>query len=99
VPVKEGSSLPLKVLARPNSPLYASASESSQVLKSDVPAFTAYVVVARENGWYKVTEKVGKEPAGWMKGSDVMEWKHHMVVSFTHPGKRSRNIVFKDKDT
>jgi len=97
VPVSEGSSLPLNVLTRPSSSLYAEPSESSKVLNSDVPAFTAWVVAVRENGWYKVTEKVGKEPAGWMKESDVMEWRHHMVVSFTHPGNRSRNLVFKDK--
>ena len=98
VPVRDGSSLPLKILSRPNSSLYAAPLENSQVLKSDVPAFTAYVVAALENGWYKVAEKIGTEPVGWMKGADVMEWKHHMVVSFTHPGKRSRNIVFKDKE-
>jgi hypothetical protein len=32
-----------------------------------------------------------------MRAADVMEWRHHMVVSFTHPGNRSRNIFFKEK--
>lgn len=97
VPVSEGSSLPLKVLTRPKSPMYAEASDSSRVVNADVASFSAWVVLARENGWYKLTEAMGNDASGWMKASDVMEWKHHMVVSFTHPGSRSRNLIFREK--
>lgn len=97
VPVSEGSSLPLKILVRPKSPMYAEASEQSRITNGEVPPFSAWVVLARENGWYKLGESVGQSPAGWMKAADVMEWKHHMVVSFTHPGNRSRNLIFREK--
>ncbi len=97
VPVSEGSSLPLKVLVRPKSPMYSEASEQSRIVNGEVPPFSAWVVLARENGWYKLAEAVGLSPVGWMKAADVMEWKHHMVVSFTHPGNRSRNLIFREK--
>ena len=97
VPVSEGSSLPLKVLVRPESPMYAEASGQSRIVNGEVLPFSAWVVLARENGWYKLSESVGQNPAGWMKAADVMEWKHHMVVSFTHPGNRSRNLIFREK--
>jgi uncharacterized protein YdbL (DUF1318 family) len=97
VPVSEGSSLPLKVLARPKSPMYAESSESSRIVNGEVPSFSAWIVIKKTNEWYYLSEKVGKAPSGWMKASDLMEWKHHMVVSFTHPGNRSRNLIFKDK--
>lgn len=97
VPVSEGSSLPLKVLARPKSPMYADAAENSRIVYGEIPSFSAWIVINKTNGWYRLSEEVGKVPAGWMKASDLMEWKHHMVVSFTHPGNRNRNLIFKDK--
>lgn len=99
VPVTAGSSLPLKVLARPRSPMHRDASESSAILQAEVPAFSAWVVLARREGWYQLAEELGQTVSGWMKESDVMEWKHHMVVSFTHPGNRSRNLIFREKQS
>ena len=97
VTVAEGSSLPLKVLTRPESPMHAEPSEESRILDSKVPPFSAWVVLAKENNWYKLAESVGSKTSGWMKASDLMEWRHHMVVSFTHPGNRSRNLMFREK--
>lgn len=97
VPVAEGSSLPLKVLTRPDSPMYAEPSEGSRILNGSVPPFSAWVVLAKENNWYKLGEAVGNKATGWMKAADLMEWKHHMVVSFTHPGNRKRSLIFKEK--
>lgn len=97
VPVAPGSSLPLKVLTRPESSLFAEPSDAAKVVDAGVPAFSTRVVAAMRDGWYQVTDAVGKPPSGWMRAVDVMEWRHHMVVSFTHPGNRSRNIFFKEK--
>lgn len=97
VPISPGSSLPLKVLTRPSSPMYENSSEDARMVTTEVPAFSAWMVRARIPGWYQLSESLVGGAAGWMKASDVMEWKHHMVVSFTHPGGRSRNLIFKDK--
>lgn len=97
VPVSSGSSLPLKVLARPSSPMYENSSEDARMITAEVPAFSAWMVRSRTSGWYQLSESLPGRAAGWMKSSDVMEWKHHMVVSFTHPGNRSRNLIFQNK--
>jgi hypothetical protein len=97
VPVSPGSSLPLKILTRPSSSLFAEPSDAAKVVDAGVPAFSTRVVAAMLDNWYQVTDAVGKPPSGWMRAADVMEWRHHMVVSFTHPGNRSRNIFFKEK--
>jgi serine/threonine-protein kinase PpkA len=97
VPVAPGSSLPLKVLTRPESSLFAEPSDAAKVDDAGVPAFSTRVVAAMRDGWYQVTDAVGKPPSGWMRAVDVMEWRHHVVVSFTHPVNRSRNIFFKEK--
>ncbi|MEO8614386.1 MAG: vWA domain-containing protein [Luteolibacter sp.] len=97
VPVSPGSSLPLKVLARPSSPMYESTSDSSRMVVAELPAFSAWVVRSQAPGWYQVSETLSGKVAGWIKTSDAIEWKHHMVVSFTHPGNRSRNLIFKEK--
>jgi uncharacterized protein YdbL (DUF1318 family) len=97
VPVAPGSSLPLKILTRPGSKLFAEPSDAAKVVDAGVPAFSTRVVAAMRDGWYQVTDAVGQPPIGWMLAADVMEWRHHMVVSFTHPGNRSRSIFFKEK--
>lgn len=97
VPVSPGSSLPLKVLTRPASPMYESASDAARMVEAKVPAFSAWYVRSRTPSWYQLSESLSGKIAGWMKASDVMEWKHHMVVSFTHPGNRSRNLIFREK--
>lgn len=97
VPVTPGSTLPLKVLTRPESPLLAEPSDAANVVNAEVPAFTTWVVTSIRDGWYQVTEAVGRPASGWMRATDVMEWRHHMVVSFTHPGNRSRNLFFKEQ--
>ena len=97
VPVSPGSSLPLKVLSRPFSPMLETSSESARIVVAELPAFSAWVVRHKVPGWYQVSETLSGKLAGWIKSSDAMEWKHHMVVSFTHPGNRSRNLIFKEK--
>lgn len=99
VPIAEGSSLPLKVLTRPKSSMHEEPSDASKIVDGEVSPFSAWVVLAKQNNWYKLSEAVGRRASGWMKASDLMEWRHHMVVSFTHPGNRSRNLVFKEKQT
>jgi serine/threonine-protein kinase PpkA len=97
VPVRPGSKLPLKVLTRPDSSIFHDSSQDSRLVSAEVPAFTAWIVLAVRDGWYQVAEDIGQPATGWMRAEDVMEWRHHMVVSFTHPGNRNRNLIFNQK--
>lgn len=99
VPVQPGSRVPLRVLTRPLSSLYAVPETSATTTGGAVPAFSALVVLRRENGWYQVADKAGGPSRGWMKEADVMEWKHNLVASFTHPDGRNKVVVFRGKES
>ena len=99
VPVQSGSRVPLRVLTRPLAALYSAPETGASTTGGAVPAFSALVVLQRENGWYQVADKVGSPSRGWMKEADVMEWKHHLVACFTHPDGRNKVVVFRGKET
>ncbi len=99
VPVQSGNRVPLRILTRPLALLYAAADAGAATTGGAVPSFSALVVLRRENGWYQVADKVGGPSRGWMKEADVMEWKHHLVASFTHPDGRNKVIVFRGKES
>jgi serine/threonine-protein kinase PpkA len=90
--------LPLKVLTRPFANVYAAREENSQKARENVPAFTAFYVYQKGNGWYQVgTDNHGKT-IGWMREVDVIEWKQNLVVEFTHPEGRKPVLLFGDKE-
>jgi serine/threonine-protein kinase PpkA len=98
VPVQPGSRVPLRVLTRPLAVLHAGPEAGAPTTGGAIPAFSALLVLRRENGWYQVADKLGGPSRGWMKEADVMEWKHHLVASFTHPDGRNKVVVFRGKE-
>jgi len=104
------TSLPLRALPRPMSALYSKPKTSSKVLKSNLKAFWPMYVFERKNvdlsdparpkGWYQVGTRYNR-PKGWMQAKDILEWKHGLVISYTHPGmgdeRRNPVLMFKTK--
>lgn len=104
--------LALKALPRPFSKLYESYSTGSEVLASNVTAFSPMYVFERKDvnysdpanpsGWYKVGTDL-KDPIGWMEAKDVLEWKQSIVVSYRHKGTgssaRKSVLMFEDMDS
>ncbi len=105
--------LPLRVLPRPFSNLYAQAEVSpGGVLQANIPAFHPLYVFAREGvdlsdpanprGWYQVGN-TRTQVSGWMQALDVLEWHQALLVSYTHPGGvlegRHPVLMFRDKAT
>ncbi|WP_295419184.1 hypothetical protein [Sulfurovum sp.] len=109
VPVKiEGKKLlPLRVLARPFSNIYADKSLESPIVQSNVPAMQPFYVYTRptaedrelEAGWYEVGSNSQGKVLGWMQSKDVFEWKQTMCLAYTHPEGRKPVLMFDSKST
>ncbi len=105
VPIEEGSPLPLRVLTRPQAKLYKDASEANQ-LEGQLPIFKPYFVYTRPGGearetgtgWYEVGIGEDGKIAGWIKASDVFEWKQTMCLAFSHPQGRKPVLMFEEEE-
>jgi serine/threonine-protein kinase PpkA len=105
VKIPGNSVLPLRVLARPFSNIYADV--KATVVKENVPAFQAFYVYPpqpteeerqNESGWYHVGTDNRGTIVGWMQAKDVFEWKQTLCLAFTNPALRSPVLLFDRKD-
>ena len=100
---------PLRILPRALSHVYEMPS-TKKVKVHNIQAFYPLFVFERKDlddsdptnpqGWYQIG-RTHRKAIGWMQAKDVIEWKHALIVSYTHPGsgeeKRSPVIWFMDK--
>jgi serine/threonine-protein kinase PpkA len=92
------AALPLKVLTKPFAKIFAAPQENAQKVRENVPAFSAFYVYQKENGWYQVGSDNHGKKLGWMLADDVIEWKQNLVVEFTHPEGRKPVLLFGAKE-
>ncbi len=105
VSIEEGSPLPLRVLTRPKAVLYGDASEAKPI-EGQLPVFKPFFVYTRPggesratgDGWYEVGTDEKGTIAGWIKTSDVFEWKQTMCLTFTHPQGRKPVLMFEEEE-
>ncbi len=105
VSIDKNSKVPLRILTRPGAVLYSDA-EGKNVLKSNLPTFSSYFVYKRPagellvsgNGFYQVGSDDQGTVAGWIKGTDLFEWKQTLCLTFTHPDGRDPVLMFDDED-
>jgi hypothetical protein len=111
--METATQLPLRVLPRPLSNLYAQATVNPDgVVQANMPAFRPLYVFERldvdltdpanPTGWYRVG--ASKDAAdGWMQARDVLEWRQALLVSYTHPGGvidgRKPVLMFRELET
>ncbi len=103
VSIEEGSPLPLRILTRPHAVLYADET-GSKVTEGQLPVFKPYFVYTRPGGesretgtgWYEVGTDDKGTVAGWIKASDVFEWKQTMCLAYSHPEGRKPVLMFED---
>lgn len=99
------SPLSLRVLTRPGAVLYKDASGTT-ALDSNLPVFKPYFVYTRPEGesresgtgWYEVGGDEKGGVAGWMKASDVFEWRQTMCLTYTHPQGRHPVLMFEEME-
>lgn len=105
VVLEEVPTLPLRILTRPMATLYKDASEET-VVKSNLPTFHPYFVYTKPggeargagSGWYEIGTDDSGTVIGWLKASDVFEWKQTMCVYYTHPQGRKPVLMFEYED-
>ncbi len=94
--IEVATDLPLRVLPRPFSHVYAKAETvADDIVIANVPSFHPLYVFDRKgldlsdsanpSGWYLVGRTM-EAADGWMQAGDVLEWRQALVVSYTHPG-------------
>lgn len=98
VQTKQGTSIPLKVITRPSSSVYAEPSDTTPAVESNVDAFTVYYVYAEQPGWFQVGKTKNGGPFGWMKDKDAILYKQNLAMEFTQPAARLPVMLFRDKD-
>lgn len=94
--------LPLRVLARPFSNIYAEKDLNSTIIESNVPALKPYYVYSKpaaedielEDGWYQIGTNTRGKIVGWMQAKDLLEWKQTMCLVYTHPEGRRPVLMF-----
>ncbi len=73
--------------------------------KADKPVvpFTAFYVYAREQQggreWIEVGTNRHGSRAGWLPGSESIEWNHGLTAAFQDPAGHDRVLLFRDSDS
>jgi len=103
VTISDEHLLPLRVIVRPFSHIYESASTESRIVEENVSPFSIYYVYARpeagaEDGWYEVGSDKRGTVSGWMQGSDLIEWKQTLCLTYAHPDHRKPVLMFKQQE-
>lgn len=101
------NTLPLRVLSRAFSSIYAGPGTNSEIVEENVPAFRSFYVYDKKAsandletlGWYEVGSDNRGTIVGWMNSDDVFEWKQTMCLSYTHPEGRFPVLMFDKKET
>lgn len=106
-PVKlEGKSvLPLRVLSKPFSTIYAGKDAAGEIVEENVPAFRSFYVYTRPeatdlelgDAWYEVGSDNRGGIVGWMRQDDVFEWKQALCLMYTHPLGRQPVLMFENR--
>ena len=93
-------SLYQRVLSVPGARIAATAGGEADTA---VVPFTAFYVYARQqqggSEWIQVgTDRHGSH-AGWLPGSDAIEWNHGLTAAFRDPAGHDRVLLFRDSDS
>ena len=86
-----------RILTKPGSILYAAASEDAKAAGTYLPDYTIARTLKAEGEWIEI--QLANNETGWIKGSDILPWKHQLVIQFAAPTGRQRTLFFADKET
>ncbi|WP_282127810.1 vWA domain-containing protein [Roseobacter litoralis] len=84
-----------RVLTRPAATLH-SAVDGAVI--EQIPAFQPFYVFADQGEWKQIGPSISKEPTGWVKTDQTVEWKQNIVGAFTNAAGRERQLVFQSQE-
>lgn len=84
-----------RVLTRPAATLHGAADGA---VVDQIPAFQPFYVFADTGGWKQIGPSASREPTGWVKTDDVVDWKQNIVGAFTNGAGRERQLMFNSEE-
>jgi hypothetical protein len=107
----EQTRLPLRLLTKPRTSVYAQPDTNSPRVEEGLATFTELIATDisgveydganfAPTGWFGVAKVAGQAPIGFVQASDVVEWHNGLVLTYTNPGLTDRKpvIMFSDAD-
>jgi serine/threonine-protein kinase PpkA len=92
-----------KVIAHPDTKLYALAGDSAEVLESWIKPFTVFYVYQRASvggeNWLEVGLSSTEGAIGWIKKSKTSEWNQALTLVFTERTGRQQALFFNDLES
>jgi serine/threonine-protein kinase PpkA len=96
--------MPLRIITRPFAKIHEDRNDKAAVLKTP-PAFSVYYVIgsrpganlSAEKSWYQIADHTARS-VGFVKGSDLMEWKQTLCLEFESPVQRRPILFFKERE-
>lgn len=96
--------MPLRIITRPFARIHEDRNEKAAVLRTP-PAFSVYYVIGSrpgtnlpaEKSWYQIADHTARA-VGFVKGSDLMEWKQTLCLEFESPVQRRPILFFKERE-
>ena len=101
-PLKQPGSEALyqRVLTRPGAQIFAAANRSSQIVDKPPPFAVLYVFARKEVAgvnFLAVGAPFNGPPLGWVEEDQVLPWSQQLLLAFTNPAYRLRNLFFADR--
>jgi serine/threonine-protein kinase PpkA len=88
-----------QVITHPGANLYASASQSGQILETAIKPFTVYYVYNRTTAggknWLEVGVSSNCDVSGWVLEDMISEWRQSLTLVFTERQGRQPVLFFK----
>ena len=85
-----------RVLSRPGAVTYSGPERASETGR--LRPFQPLYVYTRQGNWVEYGRGQATGPEGWVEAADVVEWRQNIVVAFSNPAGRTRQLLFETED-
>jgi serine/threonine-protein kinase PpkA len=96
--IPEKRTLFQRVITHPGAKLYASAGQSATVLEEEIRTFTVFYVYEKRsvngNTWLRIGPSTNCNIKGWVKGTQVSDWRQSLTLKFTERAGRQPVLFF-----
>ncbi|MEM0990188.1 MAG: vWA domain-containing protein [Pseudomonadota bacterium] len=91
--VEGTSTIYQRVLAKDEAELFDQPGAGTQI-ETITPFQPLYVFARQGDTWLQVGRSLVRGPEGWMEAVDTVDWRQNIVVSFSAPTQRQRQLMF-----